>query len=107
MNSSVDRTRYVVLLQAVASMSKLFSDNSVPYVDSRFVERLFVQATGARDLSGSHKSFDALLGQNIGVGIKTFLSGTGLSKREKLPNFHDSRKKGNLRVYNPESWPRR
>lgn len=101
MNSSVDRTRYVVLLQAVASMSKLFSDNSVPYVDSRFVERLFVQATGARDLSGSHKSFDALLDQNIGVGIKTFLSGTGLSKREKVAEFPRLAQEGKFEGLHP------
>ena len=101
MNSSVDRTRYVALLQAVASMSKLFSDNSVPYVDSRFVERLFVQATGARDLSRSDKSFDALLGQDIGVGIKTFLSGTGHSKREKVAEFPRLAQEGQFEGLHP------
>lgn len=101
MNSSVDRTRYVALLRAVASMSKLFSDNSVPYVDSRFVERLFIQATGARDLSRSDKSFDALLDKDIGVGIKTFLSGTGQSKREKVAEFPRLAQEGHFEGLHP------
>ena len=79
--------RYVELLKAVASMSRLYSDNSVPYVDSRFVERLFIEATGAKDLSRADKSFDALLQPNIGVGVKTFLAPNGQAKREKVAEF--------------------
>ena len=87
MKSQIDYEKYVKLLQAVASMSRLFSDNTVPYVDSRFVERLFIQATGAKDLSRSDKSFDALIAPDIGVGVKTFLSVSGNSKREKVAEF--------------------
>ena len=87
MNSQIDYGRYVELLQAVASMSRLYSDNPVAYVDSRFVERLFIQSTGAKDLSRSDKSFDALVSPDIGVGVKTFLSASGRSKREKVAEF--------------------
>ena len=87
MNSQIDYGRYVELLQAVASMSRLYSDNPVAYVDSRFVERLFIQSTGAKDLSRSYKSFDALVSPDIGVGVKTFLSASGRSKREKVAEF--------------------
>lgn len=87
MQPQIDLEKYFALLRAVASMSRLYSDNSVPYVNSRFVERLFIQATGAKDLSGAHKSFDALIEPDIGVGVKTFLSGSGNSKREKVAEF--------------------
>ena len=68
-------------------MSRLYSDNTVPYVDSRFVERLFIESTGAKDLSRADKSFDALLQPNIGVGVKTFLAANGQAKREKVAEF--------------------
>ena len=55
-----DEERYATLLRLVGSLSRLFSENDSPYVDSRFVERLFVQTTGARDLSRMDISFDAL-----------------------------------------------
>jgi hypothetical protein len=85
--SQINYERYVELLKAVASMSRLYSDNTVPYVDSRFVERLFIESTGATDLSRLDKSFDALLRPNIGVGVKTFLAAMGQSKREKVAEF--------------------
>ena len=81
MQPQINYQRYVELLKAVASMSRLYSDNTVPYVDSRFVERLFIEATGAKDLSRDDKSFDALLQPNIGVGVKTFLAPNGQAKR--------------------------
>jgi len=82
-----DVARYSELLRAVASLSRLYSENTVAYVDSRFVERLFIRVAGARDLSRTDKSFDALIEPDIGVGIKTFLGGTGNSKREKVAEF--------------------
>jgi len=85
--SQINYQRYVELLKAVASMSRLYSDNTVPYVDSRFVERLFIESTGAKDLSRADKSFDALLQPNIGVGVKTFLAANGQAKREKVAEF--------------------
>ena len=87
MQLQINYQRYVELLKAVASMSRLYSDNTVPYVDSRFVERLFIEATGAKDLSRDDKSFDALLQPNIGVGVKTFLAANGQAKREKVAEF--------------------
>jgi hypothetical protein len=100
--STVDIERYSRLLQAVASMSRLYSDNSIPYVDSRFVEKLFVETTGAKDLSRSDKSFDALLSPDIGVGIKTFLSASGNSKREKVAEFTSFANNGEFEGLLPE-----
>ena len=80
MQSQIDYEKYVALLQAVASMSRLFSDNTVPYVHSRFVERLFIQATGAKDLSRLDKSFDAVAGKltlsvDSTIANKTYVDG--------------------------------
>jgi len=100
--STVDIERYARLLQAVASMSRLYSDNTIPYVDSRFVEKLFVETTGAKDLSRSDKSFDALLLPDIGVGIKTFLSTSGNSKREKVAEFTSFANNGEFEGLSPE-----
>lgn len=102
MKSTVDIERYARLLQAVASMSRLYSDNTIPYVDSRFVEKLFVETTGAKDLSRSDKSFDALLLPDIGVGIKTFLSTSGNSKREKVAEFTSFANNGEFEGLSPE-----
>jgi hypothetical protein len=100
--STVDIERYSRLLQAVASMSRLYSDNTIPYVDSRFVEKLFVETSGAKDLSRSDKSFDALLSPDIGVGIKTFLSASGNSKREKVAEFTSFANNGEFEGLLPE-----
>ena len=81
-----DEERYETLLRLVGSLSKLFSENDSPYIDSRFVERLFVRTTGARDLGRKDISFDAVK-DDIGVGVKTFLAGTGSTKREKIAEF--------------------
>jgi hypothetical protein len=81
-----DVERYSVLLRLVGSLSGLFSDNDSPYIDSRFVERLYVATTGARDLGRKDISFDAALG-DVGIGVKTFLAGSGNSKREKVAEF--------------------
>ncbi len=86
MNIVRDEERYATLLRLVASLSRLFSDNDAPYVDSRFVERLFVQTTGATDLGRRDISFDAQF-DDMGIGVKTFLAGTGNSKREKVAEF--------------------
>ena len=55
-----DEERYETLLRLVGSLSRLFSDNESPYVDSRFVERLFARTTGAKDLGRKDISFDAV-----------------------------------------------
>jgi hypothetical protein len=94
MKSDINYEKYVKLLRAVASMSRLFSDNSIAYVDSRFVERLFIRSTGATDLSRMDKSFDALLKPNVGVGVKTFLLSSGRAKREKIAEFPKYAKDG-------------
>jgi len=97
-----DATRYTALLQAMANLSGLFSDNASPYVDSRFVEKLFVATSGGRDLGREDCSFDVLLDGNVGVGVKTFLAGTGSSKREKIAEFTSLAREGHFAVAKSE-----
>jgi len=79
---------YENLLKSVASMSRLYSDNNKAYIHPRFVEKLYIHCTGAQDLSRKDMSFDALLGKDIGVGVKTFITDNLLiSKSEKVAEF--------------------
>lgn len=88
MNPSYDLEKYLKLLKPVASLSYLFSDNSVPYVNSKFVERLYVIAAGAQDTASDNSSFDAIAPIKVGVGIKTFVSSNSArSENEKIAEF--------------------
>ncbi len=79
--------KYTELLQAVASMSRLYSDNEKAYLDSRFIEKLFIYTSKARDLSRKDNSFDAIINNNSGVGVKTFGVATLSPKSEKIAEF--------------------
>lgn len=86
-NFQFDIDKYAELLRAVASLSRLYSDNEKAYIDSRFVEKLFVYTSGAKDLSRKDNSFDAMLGK-AGVGVKTFgVPSAGSKKSEKIAEF--------------------
>ena len=95
MSLSCDFEKYVRLLKPVASLSHLFTDNPIPYVDSKFVERLYLMSTGARDTAGDNSSFDAIAPELVGVGVKTFcVSRSGKSKFEKVAEFTASANAG-------------
>ena len=79
---------YEELLKAVASMSRLYSDSNKAFIHPRFVEKLYVHCSGAKDLSRRDMSFDALLREDIGVGVKTFITdNSSISKSEKVAEF--------------------
>lgn len=92
-----DVARYESLLASIANISGLFSRSDVPYVDSRFVENLFVTTTGAVDLGRADMSFDALLPGGIGVGIKTFVGGNSCHKNEKVAEFTALAREGHFK----------
>lgn len=70
----------------IASLSRLFSESDVPFLQYRVAERLFCNCMDAEDLSRSDGSFDAKMGK-IGVGIKTFQC-SGNKKTEKVAEFN-------------------
>lgn len=79
---------YENLLKAVASMSRLYSDNNKAFIHPRFVEKLYIHCSGAKDLSRKDMSFDALLDNDVGVGVKTFITSNPLiGKSEKVAEF--------------------
>lgn len=96
-----DEEKYLNGIRAVGSLSRLFSDNDVPYLDSRVVERLFIGSTSSRDLSREDKSFDVLVGGKWGVGVKTFI-GKGRSKVEKIAEFNRASGEGAFTGKGPE-----
>lgn len=86
--SHYDVQKYAELARAVGALSKLYSESNVPLIHPRFVEKLFCHLTGARDLARDDSSFDAIFGENMGVGIKTFRSeGPEKSRVEKVAEF--------------------
>ena len=91
-----DKDHYEPLLQSIVSLSGLFSQSETPYIDSRFVEKLFVVTTGARDLGRADKSFDALLDTGAGIGVKTFVAGAARHSDEKIAEFTDLGNSGQI-----------
>jgi hypothetical protein len=96
-----DEVEYLNRVRAVGALSRLFSDNEVPYLDSRVVERLFLGSVSGRDMSREDKSIDVLVGEKWGVGVKTFI-GTGKSKIEKIAEFNRASGRGTFAGKNPE-----
>ncbi len=93
-----DTETYESLLKSMSALSGLFSQSEIPYIDSRFAERLFVLTTGAIDLGRADKSFDALLPNGIGVGVKTFATNSKRQKTEKIAEFTALAREGRFRV---------
>jgi hypothetical protein len=71
---SLDEDFYKAALVTVGSLSRLFSESDLPFFHYRFIENLFVRATGGKNISRQDAVFDALVGENnsIAVGVKTF-----------------------------------
>jgi len=84
--SEKSRALYEDYLKAMSSISTLFSDSSVPYIDYRIVENLFCRCFGAENLSRSCIAIDARLG-NAGIGIKTFVN----TPYQKIAEFDKKR----------------
>ena len=83
------RRNYEEFLTIVGSLSNLFSDSHIPYLYYRVAEKVFCRAFDAKDLSRSDVSADAKKG-NLGIGLKTFLQGSGKSC-QKIAEFNRDR----------------
>lgn len=84
-----ENSTYFEMLTAICKISKLFSDNSIPYIDYRIVENLFCRYYEAENDARLCTAFDARIGA-IGIGIKTFILGSK-QKREKVAEFNQMR----------------
>lgn len=81
-----DNTEYFKLLELMARLSNLFSDNEIPFLHYRITENLFCKYYNAENLSRSDTAYDAKT-KNFGVGIKTFQLEKG-SSVEKVAEFN-------------------
>ena len=78
--------QYFEMLKLMASLSKLFSENSIPYLDYRLTENLFCKYFNAINDARSCTAYDARIG-SLGIGIKTFGIASGAST-EKIAEFN-------------------
>ncbi|MDO4823072.1 MAG: NgoFVII family restriction endonuclease [Bacteroidales bacterium] len=88
-----DNTKYFDMLRLMAQLSKLFSENEVPYLDYRLAENLFCKYFDAANDARSCTAYDARL-MRVGIGIKTFvLKGKhGDYSVEKIAEFNKLKK---------------
>ena len=82
-----DNHKYFDMLRLLASLSRLFSENTVPYLDYRLAENLFCKYFMAVNDARSCTAYDARLGA-LGVGIKTFILKNGSDSIEKVAEFN-------------------
>lgn len=80
---------YKNILNAVGSLSNLFSDNTIPYLYYRVAENAFCRAFEAENLSRSDCSADARKAVQ-GVGLKTFHENNGKTM-QKIAEFNKAR----------------
>ncbi|RDU62063.1 restriction endonuclease [Helicobacter didelphidarum] len=77
---------YLETIQIISSLSRLFSENDVPFLHYRVMENLFCSCFNAENLSRSDTAYDAKIG-NLGVGLKTFICSRTTSI-EKVAEFN-------------------
>lgn len=86
-NTWANNSQYFEMLKLMASLSKLFSESTTPYLDYRLTENLFCKYFDAVNDARSCTAYDAHIG-NLGIGIKTF----GIPKKgcstEKIAEFN-------------------
>ena len=77
---------YFQLLELMARLSNLFSDNTIPYLNYRVTENIFCKYFNAENLSRTDTAYDAKK-ESFGVGIKTFQLNND-SSVEKVAEFN-------------------
>ncbi len=86
---------YKKILKILGSLTNLFSESKIPYLNYRVTENLYCKAFNAKNLSRGDVSADASL-NNIGIGIKTFINGNGKSLQKVAEFNRDSVRFRNL-----------
>jgi hypothetical protein len=86
--SDLQSITYLEKLALIAQLSPLFSDSEMPFIQSRFAERLFCLESGSKDLARQDISFDARSAGGQGIGVKTYVASTKeTAKVEKIAEF--------------------
>lgn len=89
-----NNSKYFKMLGLMAKLSKVFSDNDVPYLDYRLAENLFCMYYNAINDARSCTAYDARL-CSVGIGIKTFILSGNDSSTEKIAEFNKLKPKLN------------
>ena len=89
LNGWNSNNKYFEMLGLMASLSKLFSENDVPYLDYRLTENLFCKYYNAINDARSCTAYDARF-SCLGIGIKTFILNNNAST-EKIAEFNKLR----------------
>lgn len=84
--SNSEQDYYKKILKILGSLTNLFSESKVPYLNYRITENLYCKSFGAINLSRSDVSADASF-NGFGIGIKTFVNGNGKSL-QKVAEFN-------------------
>ncbi|WP_061313255.1 restriction endonuclease PLD domain-containing protein [Clostridium botulinum] len=84
--NKINKIKYKNMLTAMATLSKLSSESSIPYLGYREVENIYCKAFDAENISRVDCSADAAK-NGVGVGIKTFIEGNGKSL-QKVAEFN-------------------
>jgi len=82
----LNKGTYYKLLTSIAQLSRLFSENSTPYLNYRVAENAFCIAFNAENLSRNDLAYDAKIG-NLGIGLKTFIA-TNKESLQKVAEFN-------------------
>jgi len=77
---------YVKSIKIIASLSRLFSDNSTPFLHYRIMENIFCSCFNAKNLSRLDLAYDAQI-DTVGIGLKTFICEKDYSI-EKIAEFN-------------------
>ena len=86
-NINEDRNlKYIESIQIISSLSRLFSENEIPFLHYRVMENLFCDCFNAKNLSRSDTAYDAQIG-SLGIGLKTFICNKD-SSIEKIAEFN-------------------
>lgn len=85
-NSWSRNKKYFDMLCLIASLSRLFSERSIPHIDYRIAENLFCKFYNAINKARACMAYDATIGQ-LGIGIKTF-GIPGQTSLEKIAEFN-------------------
>jgi len=85
--NNLKRQEYIRTLQAVGSLSNLFSDSNIPNLYYRAAENVFCRTFDARNLSRSDITFDAIE-NSLGIALKTFQHRNGKCV-EKIAEFNN------------------
>lgn len=81
-----NNSKYFDMLRIMAQLSRLFSDNIIPYLDYRLAENLFCKYFSAINDARACTAYDARLNK-VGIGIKTFIL-----REDRTHNFYSIEK---------------